>query len=41
VGLQHIGQGVQGYFCYKERLRFAEIIFDFLGIATVSDSNFG
>jgi hypothetical protein len=27
--LQHIGQGFQGYFCYKERLSFAEIIFEF------------
>jgi hypothetical protein len=41
VGLQHIGQVVQGYFCYNERLGFAEIIFEFLDIATVSDSNFG
>jgi hypothetical protein len=28
VGLQHIGQGFQGYFCYKERLSFAEITFE-------------
>jgi hypothetical protein len=25
VGLQHIGQGFQEYFCYKERLSFAEV----------------
>jgi hypothetical protein len=37
----HIGQGFQWYFCYKERLSFAEIIFAFLGIVTVSDSKFG
>jgi hypothetical protein len=41
VGLHHIGQEFQGYFCYKERLSFAEIIFEFLGIVTVSDSIFG
>jgi hypothetical protein len=29
VGLYHIGQGFQGYFCYKESLSFAEIIFEF------------
>jgi hypothetical protein len=38
---QHIGQGFQSYFCYKERIGFAEILFAFLGIVTVSDSNFG
>jgi hypothetical protein len=38
---QQIGQGFQGYFCYKERLSFAEIIFQILGIVTVSDSIFG
>jgi hypothetical protein len=38
---QHIGQGFQSYFCYKEMLSFAEILFEILGIVTVSDSNFG
>jgi hypothetical protein len=38
---QQIGQGFQGYFCYKERLSFAEIIFQILDIVTVSDSMFG
>jgi hypothetical protein len=30
VGLQQIGQGFQEYFCYKERLSFAEIKFQIL-----------
>jgi hypothetical protein len=38
---QDIGQGFQGYFCFKERLGFAEIKFQILGIVTVSDSIFG
>jgi hypothetical protein len=38
---QHIGQGFQGYFCYQERISFAEIIIQILGIVTVSDSIFG
>jgi hypothetical protein len=29
VVLHHIGQGFQGYFCYKERLSFAGITFEF------------
>jgi hypothetical protein len=41
LGDQQIGQGFQSYFCYKEKLSFAEILFAFLGIVTVSDSNFG
>jgi hypothetical protein len=41
LGDQHIGQGFQSYFCYKEMLIFAEILFAFLSIVTVSDSNFG
>jgi hypothetical protein len=41
LGDQHIGQGFQWYFCSEERIRFAEILFAFLGIVTVSDSNFG
>jgi hypothetical protein len=41
LGGQHIRQGFQGYFCYKERLSFAEIKFQILGIVTVSDSIFG
>jgi hypothetical protein len=41
LGDQHIGQGFQSYFCYKEMLSFAEILFAFLSIVTVSDSNFG
>jgi hypothetical protein len=40
LGDQHIGQGFQSYFCYKERLSFAEILFAFLIIVTVSDSKF-
>jgi hypothetical protein len=27
LGDQHIGQGFQSYFCYKEILSFAEILF--------------
>jgi hypothetical protein len=41
LGDQHIGQGFQSYFCYKEMLSFAEILFQNLGIVTVSDSKFG
>jgi hypothetical protein len=41
LGDQHIGQGFQSYFCYKEILIFAAILFAFLSIVTVSDSNFG
>jgi hypothetical protein len=41
LGGQHIGQGFQSYFCYKEMLSFAEIVFAFLSIVIVSDSNFG
>jgi hypothetical protein len=41
LGDRHIGQGFQSYFCYREMLGFAEILFAFLGIVTVSDSNFG
>jgi hypothetical protein len=40
LGDQPIGQGFQSYFCYKERLSFAEILFAFLSIVTVSDSKF-
>jgi hypothetical protein len=41
LGDQHISQGFQRYFCYQERLSFAEIIFQIFGIVTVSDSKFG
>jgi hypothetical protein len=41
LGGQHTRQGFQRYFCYQERLSFAEIIFQILGIVTVSDSIFG
>jgi hypothetical protein len=41
LGGQHMRQGCQRYFCYKERLSFAEIIFRILGMVTVSDSKFG
>jgi hypothetical protein len=41
LGGQHIRQGFQRYFCYKERLSFAEITFQILGIVTISDSIFG
>jgi hypothetical protein len=30
LGDQHISQGFQRYFCYQERLSFAEIIFQIL-----------
>jgi hypothetical protein len=30
LGAQHISQGFQRYFCYQERLSFAEIIFQIL-----------
>jgi hypothetical protein len=30
LGYQHISQGFQRYFCYQERLSFAEIIFQIL-----------
>jgi hypothetical protein len=30
LGDQHIGQGFQSYFCYKERIGFAEILFQIL-----------
>jgi hypothetical protein len=32
---QDIGPGFQGYFCFKERLSFAEIKFQILGIVTI------
>jgi hypothetical protein len=38
---QDIGQGFQGYFCFEERLSFAEIKFQIMGIVTISDSIFG
>jgi hypothetical protein len=38
---QHIGQGVLSYFCFGEIAGFAQILIQFFGIATVSDSNFG
>jgi hypothetical protein len=41
LGDQHIDQGFQSYFCYKEMLSFAEILFQNFGIVTVSDSKFG
>jgi hypothetical protein len=41
LGGQHMRQGCQRYFCYKERLSFAEIIFQIFGIVTVLDSKFG
>jgi hypothetical protein len=41
VGLHHIGQGFQGYFCSEEITSFAKIYISNLGIVTVSDSNFG
>jgi hypothetical protein len=41
LGDQHISQGFQWYFCYKERLSFAEILFQIWGLVTDSDSNFG
>jgi hypothetical protein len=30
LGDQHIGQGFQSYFCYQERISFAEILFQIL-----------
>jgi hypothetical protein len=41
VVCQDIGQGFQNYFCSEEISCFAKVIFQFLGIATVLDSNFG
>jgi hypothetical protein len=41
VGLHHIGQGFQGYFCFEEITSFAKIYISNLGIVTVSDSKFG
>jgi hypothetical protein len=41
LGDQHICQGFQWYFCFTEMLSFAEILFAFLSMVTVSDSNFG
>jgi hypothetical protein len=41
LGDQHIRHCFQRYFCYKEMLSFAEILFQNLGIVTVSDSKFG
>jgi hypothetical protein len=40
VGLHHIGQGFQGYFCFEEITSFAKIYISNLGIVTVSDSKF-
>jgi hypothetical protein len=41
LGAQHIGQGTQWYFCFEERMRFAEILFQICGLVIDSDSNFG
>jgi hypothetical protein len=41
LGDQHINPGFQIYFCYHDWFSFAEILFAFLSIVTVSDSNFG
>jgi hypothetical protein len=41
VGLHHIGQGFQGYFCFEEITSFAKIYISNLGIVPVSDSVFG
>jgi hypothetical protein len=41
LGDPHIGQGFQSYFCYKERIGFAEFLFQIFGLVTDSDSNFG
>jgi hypothetical protein len=41
LGGQHIRQGFQNYFCSDEISCFAEILFEFWGLVTVSDSNFG
>jgi hypothetical protein len=41
VGCKDIGQGFQGHFCSEEITCFAKIIFQILGIVTVSDSIFG
>jgi hypothetical protein len=35
VGLHHIGQGFQGYFCFEEITSFAKIYISNLGIVTV------
>jgi hypothetical protein len=41
VVCQDIGQGIKSYFCLEQTSCFAEIIFEFLGMVTVSDSIFG
>jgi hypothetical protein len=41
LGAQHIGQGTQSYFCYGERLSFAEIYISKFDMVNDSDSNFG
>jgi hypothetical protein len=41
LGDQHNRQCFQGYFCYNERLSFAEITFQILGMVTILDSKFG
>jgi hypothetical protein len=41
LGGQHIGQGFQEYFCYKEITYFAKFYISKFGIVTVSDSKFG
>jgi hypothetical protein len=41
LGGQHIRQGFQNYFCSEEISCFAEILFEFWGLVTISDLNFG
>jgi hypothetical protein len=41
LGAQHIGQGIQSYFCYGERLSFAEIYISKFDMVNDLDSNFG
>jgi hypothetical protein len=37
---QHMSQGIQWYFCFEERIRFAEILFQIFGLVFDSDSKF-
>jgi hypothetical protein len=41
LGGQQMRQGCQRYFCYTERLSFAEILIRILDMVTISDSKFG
>jgi hypothetical protein len=40
LGDQHMSQGIQWYFCFDERIRFAEILFQIFRLVFDSDSKF-